>query len=161
MLKIFYLLNLLVYIISEEINQWKFIETPVFTSKGVNSTSLTSISSPFISYYLFTYNYGKGEFIYSTEQKEEWGIINATLSPSSINLDNNSYIIFAENGNKFFYYNRKDKKFSRNEIEDEDNIIRLKGFKSISFNNSFFIALIGTTKIYKYQYNTSSIKLIH
>ena len=159
MLKIFCLLNLLFYIISEEINQWNYTESPLFITQDIISTSLTSISSPSISYYLFTYEYGNKNFIFSTEQEVEWEAIKSDLSPSSINLDYNNYIIFMKNENKFYYYMRKSIKLNPYEIEDEPNIIRLKGFKLISFSKSFLIALIGANKIYYYQYSTSSITL--
>ena len=159
MLKIFYLLNLLVFIISEEINQWKYEEDILFNTSGGNSTSLTSISSSSTSHYFFTYKNNEEEYIYSTELDYWWEIKNVTFSPSSINLDNYLYLMFTENGNKFYYLIKKNNKLNPFEIEDDTNIARLKGFKLQYSKTYTLIALIGTNKINYYQYDRLSIKL--
>ena len=127
--KIFYLLNLLSFIILEEINQWNYTENILFYTEESYSTSLTPISTSSTSYYIITSKTEEEENIFSTEFEQTWEYTNVTLSPESINLKNNKYIIIlSENDKKFFYYIRK---YRANnlipyEIENDPNILRLK-----------------------------------
>ena len=127
MSKIFYLLNLFALIISEEINQWNYTENDLFYTTGGISTSLTSISFPSTSYYLFLYKTEEGEYIYSTEFRQMWDSINVTLSPTPIYLDNDKFIILTENDKKFYYYIREsnENKFIPYEIKEDTNIKRI------------------------------------
>ena len=153
MSKIFYLLSLLVFITSEEINQWNYKEDNLFGISGGYPTSLTSISSSSTSQYFFIYKNNKEEYIYSTEIDYWWDSENVTFSPKSINLDNIMYLIFTENDNKFYYLIKKHKILNPFEIEDNSNILRLKGFKLQKSSSYFLIAMIGTNKINYYEYH--------
>jgi len=131
MLKIFYLLllDLLVFIISVEINQWKVVENILLNTTERNATSLTFISSSSNSNYFYTYKNNSKVYIYSTKIKYSWDNVDANLSPISINLDNQVYLIFSENGNKFYYLIKKFNILNSMEIKDDSDIARLKGFK--------------------------------
>ena len=161
MSKIFYLLNLLSFIISEEINQWNYTENILFYTEESYSTSLTPISPSSTSYYIFTSKTEEEEEnIFSTEFEQTWEYTNVTLSPESINLYDRKFIIFSENDKKFYYYirNSKASNLIPYEIDDDPNILRLKGFQ-LEHTSYFLIALIGTNKIYSYKGGISSISL--
>jgi hypothetical protein len=148
MLEIFCLLNLLVFITSEEINQWKYSEEILSNvSEGI-ITSLTSISSSSTPHYLYTYKNEAEEDVYSTEDNFwYWNHKNITFSPSSINLDNQIYLLFLENDNKFYYLVRNYYLLRYIEVKDDsDIVVRLKGFK-LKYSQKFvLIAMIGTKK---------------
>ena len=160
MLKIFYLLNFFVIIISEEINQWNYKESFLFNILG-NVTSLTSISSSKKSNYFSTNKTEKEKGIYSTEKNYYWNDLYDILSPESINLDNLLYLIFTKNGNKFYYLIREHGILNSFEVEDDPNIVRLKGFYLYYYEQNVLIAMIGTNKIKYYKYDSLSIELIH
>ena len=69
------------------------------------------------------------------------------------------YLIFTENSNKFYYLIKKHKILNPFEIEDNSNILRLKGFKLQKSPSYILIAMIGTNKINYYEYDSLSIEL--
>jgi hypothetical protein len=161
MLEIFCLLNLLVFITSEEINQWKYSEEILSNvSEGI-ITSLTSISSSSTPHYLYTYKNEVEEDVYSTEDNFwYWNYKNITFSPSSINLDNQIYLLFLENDNKFYYLVRNYYLLRYIEVKDDsDIVVRLKGFK-LKYSQKFvLIAMIGTKKIKYYNYDSFPLSI--
>lgn len=162
MSKIFYFLNLLVFIISEEIIQWNCTDDNLFfTSEGI-ATSLVSVPTSTTSYYIFIYKNNKEELFYSTEPELTWESKNVTLSPYSINLDNIRYIIFSENDQKFYYFRRigiLTTKLVSNEISEVQNFLSLKGSGFTHNTDYFLIAFIGTNKAYSYDYSILTSKV--
>ena len=162
MSKILYLINLLVFIISEEIYQWNYTENSLFRTEDGFPTSLTSIYPSSTSYYFFIFKEEEKENLYYTENREMWESINFTIYPISTSLDSNKYLIFGENNKQFYYFIRKtygNNKLISDEVEDDPNILRLRGF-GLSYLSTFIIPLIGTDKIYSYNYDSSGISLI-